>query len=279
MPYVARKTTEKKRPRETVQTLGDHTYALPNVTSRRSRSSFSTTILRTALVSFCMPVYTITMIVAPKRIRDTLLSWVLPKILAGLAKTTHNQRKLLLQHVAGRVLDVGTGSGTYLEHFQGKASHVVCLEPFQPLHATIRGRPGWKDYQLTVRADELDAYTEMAMGREELLFDWIILGNVLCEVPDVEQALAHVDKLLKPGGHVYFCEHYASSQQGTLMRWMQNLANPVWRRISGGCNCNRDTLHALEGMPCWDIVSWELDLQVAGNNMVMGLARKTANCV
>jgi len=37
--------------------------------------------------------------------------------------------------------------------------------------------------------------------------DWIILGNVLCEIPDVDEALRILDRLLKPGGRVYYSEH------------------------------------------------------------------------
>ena len=37
--------------------------------------------------------------------------------------------------------------------------------------------------------------------------DWIILGNVLCELPEPEQQLRLLDSLLKPGGRVIFSEH------------------------------------------------------------------------
>ena len=37
--------------------------------------------------------------------------------------------------------------------------------------------------------------------------DWIILGNVLCELPEPAKQLRLLDARLKPGGRVFFSEH------------------------------------------------------------------------
>jgi SAM-dependent methyltransferase len=270
--YTSKKS-QRSRQRHTVQTLGDHSYALPDVTSSRaSLVPLWKRLLLGPVMALGMPVYTITMLLSPQMIKNKILSIVLPRIMATVAKITRNQRKLLLQHVSGRVLDVGSGGGAYLPFLSGKASHVVCLEPMKECHSKIRAsaaQAGFQDYQVTIVPDDIDEYASKAAGQ----FDWVILGNVLCEVNDLESALASVHQLLKPGGHVYFSEHIASPS-GTILRRFQNMYNPLWKQISGGCNCNRDTLHALEGMPNWDVVSWELSLKVVSNRMVMGLARK-----
>jgi SAM-dependent methyltransferase len=288
-------------PRETTQSLGGRIYALPDVTtthpsllsssgtqtptsSTQAASSLNSSFLslvpiriplrlaqRIAMV-MCVPFYTITMLVAPQRIRSQLLGWFIPKVMSGLAKITHIQRKLLLQHVSGRVLDVGSGGGAYLRHLKG-ASHVVCIEPIGACHGTIRAAAtdaGFFDYQVTIVGDTLEEYVDKHPSEK---FDWIILGNVLCEVPDQRATIEKITSVLKPGGHVYFCEHVASAP-GTLLRRVQNMINPLWRRVSGGCNCNRDTLHELESVSHWDIISWDLSLKVGGNRMVMGLAQK-----
>jgi SAM-dependent methyltransferase len=274
MTRYTSKKNKRSRPRQTVQNLGDHIYALPDVTSlRASLVPLWKRLLLGPLMALGMPIYTVTMLISPPKIKNKILSMIIPRIMATVAKTTHNQRQLLLQHVSGRVLDVGSGGGGYLPFLSGKASHVVCLEPLKECHSTIRAgatQAGFEDYQVTIVPDGIDEYASKATTDR---FDWIILGNVLCEVNDLESALASVHQLLKPGGHVYFCEHIASPS-GTILRRFQNMYNPLWNRISGGCNCNRDTLHALEGMQNWDIVSWELGLKVLSNRMVMGLARK-----
>jgi SAM-dependent methyltransferase len=275
MTWYTSKKSQRSRQRQTVQTLGDHSYALPDVTSSRaSLVPLWKRLLLGPVMALGMPIYTVTMLISPQKIKNMILSIIIPRIMATAAKITHNQRKLLLQHVSGRVLDVGSGGGAYLPLLAGKASHVVCLEPIKECHSKIRAcatQAGFQDYQVTIVPDDIDEYASKAMTDQ---FDWILLGNVLCEVNDLESALASVHQLLKPGGHVYFSEHIASPS-GTITRRFQNLCNPLWKSISGGCNCNRDTLHALEGMPNWDVVSWELGLKVViSNRMVMGLARK-----
>mmetsp|Transcript_14287 Transcript_14287/g.1282 ORF Transcript_14287/g.1282 Transcript_14287/m.1282 type:complete len:85 (+) Transcript_14287:531-785(+) len=48
-------------------------------------------------------------------------------------------------------------------------------------------------------------------------FDSIVLGNVLCEVPNIKSALDACYKLLKPGGRIYYIEHVIDSE-GTTRR-------------------------------------------------------------
>jgi 2-polyprenyl-3-methyl-5-hydroxy-6-metoxy-1,4-benzoquinol methylase len=193
--------------------------------------------------------------------------------LGALANRTEYQRKLLLQHVSGRVLDVGSGSGEYLAHLSRKASHVVCLEPLARLHPALRQKAaefGFADYQITILSETIEEYTASNPGSS---FDWVLLGNVLCHVEDVSCTLRQVDMLLRPGGHVYFSEHLGSKTICT--RRFQNLLNPWWRRISGGCNCNRDSLDMIERMESWDVASWQMEnLKVGMGPFVMGLARK-----
>ncbi len=87
-------------------------------------------------------------------------------------------------------------------------------------------------------------------------FDAVILGNVLCEVPAPAAVLAQVDRLLAPGGVVYFSEHVASPP-GTLARRLQRAVQPWWGLVSDGCHCDRDTLATLAAVSGWDGVSWE----------------------
>jgi hypothetical protein len=43
-------------------------------------------------------------------------------------------------------------------------------------------------------------------------------------------------RILKPDGRLIFCEHGAAPDR-VVRRW-QNRLNPIWKRISGGCNLN-----------------------------------------
>jgi SAM-dependent methyltransferase len=219
------------------------------------------------------------LLLAPQSVRNALFARFLPILMKRMAQKTHNQRTLLLQHVHGKVLDVGSGGGGYMPYLAHKAAHIVALEPLDAMHPTIvqaaidAGMPH-PSLQLTTRSDTLESYA-CHCPYEHGTFDWIILGNVLCHVTNLEEALQAAHVLLKPGGHVYFCEHVASPS-GTWQRCLQELAQPSWGRISAGCHANRDTLHAIQGIASWDTVTWPMEhvSLVLGNRLVMGLARK-----
>ena len=266
------------RPRQTVQTLGEHSYAIPEVAARESTLAgklvpivallfFPVTLLATLLFSGIM-------FFGPTSWRHAIVSRVIPTSMKTLAKRTENQRKLLLQHVSGRVLDVGCGGGGYMSLLKGKATHIVALEPVTEMHHIIRQQAkeaGFDDYQITILKESVEEY---AASNPPASFDWVILGNVMCEVDNQESTLRHIHKLLKNGGCVYFCEHLGAPT-GSFARSFQNMVNPWWRTVSGGCNCNRDSLHAIEGMADWDVVSWQMNkLKVFMVPMVMGLAQK-----
>jgi SAM-dependent methyltransferase len=288
----------RERPRLTVQSIGPYTFAVPEATRFRRRPESAVQWLHQVLLQVLIkiPVLTVsltawtlvcwtTRLIHPPSYRR-FLGFVLPSIFQKLDHILQNPRQLLLQHVRGRVLDVGAGSGMYLRRLVCKAAvtHVVALEPLETLRRqlpqVVESTPDsvLHPFQITVSGKSLEAYAAQhhAASPAPPLFHWIILGNVLCEVPDVTAALVAANSLLAPGGFVFFSEHVASPV-GTCKRRLQATVHPWWASISGGCHCHRDSLHAIEGMAEWEVCSWEFaDLQVVGGPMVLGIARKVA---
>jgi len=70
-------------------------------------------------------------------------------------------------------------------------------------------------------------------------FDTAVCTLVLCTVTDPEQALAELERVLKPGGRLLFLEH-VRSEDPQLAKWQDRLA-PFWRKCGHGCNPNRPT--------------------------------------
>jgi SAM-dependent methyltransferase len=66
----------------------------------------------------------------------------------------------------------------------------------------------------------------------------MLVTYTLCTIPDAVAALRGMRRVLKPGGHMFFCEHGKAPDE-PVYRW-QNRLNGAWRRFSGGCNINRD---------------------------------------
>jgi hypothetical protein len=69
---------------------------------------------------------------------------------------------------------------------------------------------------------------------------------VLCSVDDPGAAVREVLRVLKPGGRFLFMEHVAAPE-GSWLRGVQSLFNPLQRLLCDGCNVNRCTGSTIEG--------------------------------
>jgi|UniRef100_A0A8J9TDI9 SAM-dependent methyltransferase len=248
------------------RTLGDSTYALrASPTISRTRAIFKAAGSIVAL-PLMVPMSLIWSAAMATPLRDHLMGIVIPRVMTMVDKEFHDERATLLADVSGKVLDVGSGGGAYLKYCRN-ANEVIAVEPILDLHPKIQ-KSGQDVKKLTIVSQLEDIH-------DDELFDWVIFGNVLCEVPDVPNTIREVDRVLKPGGRVYFSEHIARPQ-GDWRRTCQDMVNPVWRHMGGGCNCNRDSLKILESQPGWAVVSWKYEhIQVGMGPFVLGLAMKS----
>jgi len=212
-------------------------------------------------------VYTIS-----KSTADQMVAKMIRKVMKLVDKQFTAVRHEMFKNIQGNVLDVGCGAGEYFKYYQasGRVSGLVALEPNTHLHNVIQERISGlsPSFPTSITND----FIQNIEG--EGIFDSIVLGNVLCEVPNVPEALYHVNRLLRKGGRVYFSEHVIFPSD--LHRFFQNIVNPIWVIISGGCNCNRDTLAYINAQP-WETVSWTFE--DAGNfpwigPFVVGIALK-----
>lgn len=94
-------------------------------------------------------------------------------------------------------------------------------------------------------AIELRPGTAENLPAEDGSVDFVVSTLVLCSVVDQERALEEVLRVLKPGGRFLFVEHVAA-RHGTLLRRIQGLVKPLWRRMGDGCHPDRETRTALE---------------------------------
>ncbi len=67
--------------------------------------------------------------------------------------------------------------------------------------------------------------------------DTIVMTWALCTIPNPARALREMGRVLKPQGRMIFVEHGLSPDSG--VRAWQNGLNPIWSRVTGGCNLNR----------------------------------------
>jgi SAM-dependent methyltransferase len=130
---------------------------------------------------------------------------------------------------AGRVLDVGCGTGRNLALF-GSGVRGVGLDPcLESLRKARRRVPG----VLLVRA------RAEALPFRDGVFDAVVSGLVFCSVSDVARGLDEVRRVLKEGGVLRMLEHVRSRRP--VAAWLQDRTQPGWTWFTGGCHPNRDT--------------------------------------
>ncbi len=74
--------------------------------------------------------------------------------------------------------------------------------------------------------------------------DTVLLTYALCTIPDWHSALCQMRRVLKPGGKLVFTEHGRAPDAG-VRKW-QDRINPLWKKLAGGCNLNRQIPELLQ---------------------------------
>ncbi len=146
-------------------------------------------------------------------------------------------RSWLAGGATGRVLDVGTGTGRNLPLY-AEGTEVVALEPDLGMLATARRRLDGQRCECLVVGDA------MAMPFRDGAFDTAVSGLVFCSVPDPGRGLREVRRVLRSEGTFRMLEHVRHPT-----RWigrLQDLVQPCWTPIAGGCHPNRDTEATVE---------------------------------
>jgi ubiquinone/menaquinone biosynthesis C-methylase UbiE len=129
----------------------------------------------------------------------------------------------------GRVLDLGCGTGRNLPLFPG-GTRVVGVDPCRETLRKARRR--------APRLPLVCARAE-ALPFRDGVFDTVVSGLVFCSVEDPARGLAEVSRVLRSGGRLRMLEHVRAD--GRLASRLQDLAQPAWTWLTGGCRPNRDT--------------------------------------
>jgi ubiquinone/menaquinone biosynthesis C-methylase UbiE len=143
-------------------------------------------------------------------------------------------RAEMLAGLTGRVIEVGAGTGLNFRHYP-EGVEVVAVEP----EPTLRGKAQAAARPAPVPVTVVDGVAA-DIPAEDGSADAVVVSGVLCSVADVPAALAEFRRVLKPLGELRFYEHVRSSH--ALRGRFQDLADPLWSRLMGGCRPNRDTL-------------------------------------
>lgn len=150
-------------------------------------------------------------------------------------------RAELVGRAAGRVLEIGAGTGLNLEHYTEAVEHLTIVEPDAQMRSRLAPRlASCRAREVTVEAkliEELDAPHQS--------FDAIVCTLVMCSVPEPLATLEKLALLLKPEAPLIFIEHVGAPAR-SMQRRLQHVVEPAWLFCSGGCHLTRDTEETLQ---------------------------------
>jgi ubiquinone/menaquinone biosynthesis C-methylase UbiE len=141
-------------------------------------------------------------------------------------------RKRVVSRATGQVLEIGIGSGLNLPFYSQNAEQVIGIDPSP---------------KLLEMADEAARHSplpvELIEGSAEAIpigntsIDTVVTTWTMCSIPNLDQALEEVRRVLRPGGRLLFVEHGLAPEP--RVRWWQDHLTPGWKHLSGGCHLNR----------------------------------------
>jgi ubiquinone/menaquinone biosynthesis C-methylase UbiE len=150
------------------------------------------------------------------------------------------QRTKVIPLATGNVLEIGIGSGLNLSIYNNEnVKHLTAIDPSNEMW----DRNVIDTKNLPFEFSFIEAFAEN-IPEEDNRFDTVVITYTLCSIPDTNKALEEMRRVLKPNGKLIFCEHGKASDEAT-QKW-QNRINPLWKRLGGGCNLNKDIPSIIE---------------------------------
>lgn len=162
--------------------------------------------------------------------------YILPKFLncACGTKPINFQRDKIVPLAKGIVLDVGIGSGLNIPFYnKSKIDHLYGLDPSDELLKIAKSIA--EKHELEIEFLQCGAE---AIPLPDNSIDTVLITYTMCTIPDVELSNLEIMRVLKPEGQLLFCEHGLAPDKN-IVKWQRRI-NPIWNKIAGGCNLNRD---------------------------------------
>ena len=162
--------------------------------------------------------------------------YILPKFLncACGTKPINYQRNKIVPLAKGIVLDIGIGSGLNIPFYnKSNIGHLYGLDPSEELLKIAK--PLAKKNNLEIEFLQCGAE---AIPLPDQSIDTVLITYTMCTIPDIKLSNSEIMRVLKPKGQLLFCEHGLAPDKN-IAKWQRRI-NPIWSKIAGGCNLNRD---------------------------------------
>ena len=133
-------------------------------------------------------------------------------------------RQWVCRQAAGRVLEVGIGTGRNLAHYPPDV-HLTGIDLSPAMLDRARARASSLGRSIDLRVADAQR-----LPFADASFDTVTATLTLCSVPDDAAAVAEMARVLRPGGRLLLLEHVASPHP--IVRAVQRLLDPLFALLA-----------------------------------------------
>ncbi len=151
-------------------------------------------------------------------------------------------RRELLAEASGHILEIGFGTGLNLPYYPSDVRRITTVESNAGMKRKAKERIERSGIEVDQRVLDCER-----LPFESGTFDCIVSSWTLCSIEHVDQSLAEVFRVLKPGGRFLFLEHGVSPEP-KIQKWQRRL-NWLEMRLAGGCRLDRDIKAIVTAQP------------------------------
>lgn len=169
---------------------------------------------------------------------------IYPPLLQLVSRHFDEQRRELMAHATGRVLELGVGTGSNLGFYPPVVTDVVGIDPHGAVldraHQAVEALESEGGLAYRIRLHRADA---AQLPYADASFDTVVAFLTLCTIPHYVAAARETHRVLKAGGRLLVLEHVKADT--AVLERVQRALNPVWNRLAVGCHLDRDTASVL----------------------------------
>ncbi len=151
-------------------------------------------------------------------------------------------RKEQLASVDGEILEIGVGTGLNLPHYPPHVRRLITADPNPGMNQRLQRRIDETGIEVNKQI-----ISSESLPFDEATFDCVVSTITLCSIPDVQQAMGELFRVLKPGGRFLFLEHGACPDP-KVAKWQRRL-NWLQGIIADGCTLTLDVPDLLATQP------------------------------
>ena len=121
-------------------------------------------------------------------------------------------RKRVVSCATGQVLEIGIGSGLNLPFYSQSVKQIIGIDPSPKLLEMAQGAATQSSPSVGLMEGTAEA---IPLGNGSI--DTVVTTWTMCSIPNLDQALEEIHRVLRPGGRLLFVEHGLSPEP--RVRW------------------------------------------------------------